>query len=142
MIEVLRIPPQTAEPFFSAAQKPWHKPGPRHRTVIGDVGWLTYWKGHDDGRLGFQFTQPDVRRIRCYAGRSCYDSLYDGEHVPVIAYRLSNGQGDEYFRRRFDLQSRRRPDAVLRSLSRQTDRYFEIVVADDGSEAANHARRW
>ena len=27
-------------------------------------------------------------------------------------------------------------DAVLRSLSRQTDRHFEIVVADDGSEAA------
>ncbi len=27
-------------------------------------------------------------------------------------------------------------DAVLRSLSRQTDRQFEVVVADDGSEAA------
>ncbi len=27
-------------------------------------------------------------------------------------------------------------DAVLRSLSRQTDRHFEVVVADDGSDAA------
>jgi hypothetical protein len=29
-------------------------------------------------------------------GRLAYDSRFNGERVPVIAYRLTNGQGDEY----------------------------------------------
>jgi hypothetical protein len=60
-----------------------------------NVGWLTYLR-HDDGDPGFSSRNPMCDESDATLGGLAYDSLFNGEHVPVIAYRLSNGQGDEY----------------------------------------------
>src|SRR5215471_20798107 len=60
-----------------------------------NVGWLMYLR-HDDGDPGFSSRNPTYNESEPMLGGLAYDGLFNGEHVPVIAYRLSNGQGDEY----------------------------------------------
>jgi hypothetical protein len=61
-----------------------------------NIGWLTYWRGHHDGDPGFSSRNPMYVESDATLRGLAYDSVFNGEHVPVIAYRLSNGQGDEY----------------------------------------------
>jgi hypothetical protein len=60
-----------------------------------NVGWLMYLR-HDDGDTGFSSRNPMFDESDAMLGGLVFDGLVGGEHVPVIAYRLSNGQGDEY----------------------------------------------
>jgi hypothetical protein len=52
-----------------------------------NVGWLTYLR-YDDGDPGFSSHNPMYDPT---LGGLAYDSRFNGEHVPVIAYRLSSG---------------------------------------------------
>lgn len=61
-----------------------------------NIGWLTYWKGYDDSDPGFTSRNPMYDESDAPQPSIAYDGLFGGEHVQVIAYRLSNGQGDEY----------------------------------------------
>jgi len=60
-----------------------------------NIGWLTYLR-HDEGDPGFSSRNPMYDESDATLGGLAYDSLFNGEHVPVIAYQLSNGQADEY----------------------------------------------
>src|SRR5258708_37555180 len=59
-----------------------------------NVGWLTYLR-HDDGDTGFSSRNPMYNESDTLGGLA-FDGLYGREHVPVITYRLSNGQEDEF----------------------------------------------
>lgn len=60
-----------------------------------NIGSLMYLR-HDGGDPGFSSRNPMYDKSDAMLGGLAYDSLFNGEHVPVIAYRLSNGQRDEY----------------------------------------------
>jgi ribosomal protein L7/L12 len=60
-----------------------------------DVGWLMYLR-HDDGDPGFSSRNPMYDETGATLGGLAHGGLFNREHVPVIAYRLSNGQEDEY----------------------------------------------
>ena len=60
-----------------------------------NVGWLMYLR-HDDGDPGYSSRNPMYDKSVAALGDPAFDGLYNGEHVPVIKYRLSNGQGDEF----------------------------------------------
>jgi hypothetical protein len=60
-----------------------------------NVGWLMYLR-HDDGDAGFSSRNPMFDKSDPMLGDLVVDGVFDGEHIPVIAYRLSNGQCDEY----------------------------------------------
>jgi hypothetical protein len=58
-----------------------------------NAGWLMY--------LSTTTAPALVRATRCSTNPALcdglvFDDLFDGEHVPVVAYRLSNGQRDQY----------------------------------------------
>jgi hypothetical protein len=57
-----------------------------------NVGWLIYPR-HDDGDPGYSSRNPMYDKSDAALGGLAFDGLYDGEHVPDIHYRLSNGQG-------------------------------------------------
>ena len=59
-----------------------------------NVGWLMYLR-HDDGDTGFSSRNPMYNESDTLGGLAI-DGRYRREHVPVIAYRLSNGQEDEF----------------------------------------------
>jgi len=50
---------------------------------------------HDDGDAGFSSRNPAFAKSDPMLRGLVFDGLFD-EHVPVIAYRLNNGQCDEY----------------------------------------------
>ena len=60
-----------------------------------NVGWLMYLR-HDEGDTGFSSRNPMFDESDVMLGGLVSVGLVGGEHVPVIAYRLSNGQGDQY----------------------------------------------
>jgi hypothetical protein len=64
-----------------------------------NIGWLMYLR-HDDGDTGFSsrnpaFYESDFAEAAIESGL-VYDGQYGPKHVPVIEYRLSNGQLDEF----------------------------------------------
>jgi ribosomal protein L7/L12 len=59
------------------------------------VGWLTYLR-HDDGDPGYSSRNPMYDKSDTTLGALAFDGLFRREHVPVIKYRLSNGQEDEF----------------------------------------------
>jgi hypothetical protein len=70
--------------------------GPRLCALMSaNVGWLMYLR-HEDGDTGFSSRNPMFDESDAMLGGLVFAGLFNGEHVPVIAYRLSNGQGDEY----------------------------------------------
>jgi len=70
--------------------------GPRLCALMNtNLGWLMYLR-HDDGDTGFSSRNPTFDKSDAMLSGLVFDGLVGGEHVPVIAYRLSNGQGDEY----------------------------------------------
>jgi hypothetical protein len=69
--------------------------GPARCSHDTNVGCLTYLR-HDDGDPGFSSRNPMYDESDATLGNLAYHGLFNGERVPVIAYRLSNGQGDEY----------------------------------------------
>lgn len=69
--------------------------GPRLGALINtNVGVLTYLR-HDEGDTGFSSRNPTYDESDTLGGLA-FDGLFEGEHVPVITYRLSNGQEDEF----------------------------------------------
>src|SRR5215467_1220134 len=60
-----------------------------------NVGWLTYLR-HDEGDPGYSSRNPMYDKSDAMLSGLVFDGLVGGEHVPVIAYRLSNGQEDEF----------------------------------------------
>jgi hypothetical protein len=60
-----------------------------------NIGWLTYLR-HNDGDPGFSSRNPTYDESDAMQSGLAFDSLFNGKHVPVIEYRLSNGQIDEY----------------------------------------------
>jgi len=59
-----------------------------------NVGWLMYLR-HDDGDTGFSSRNPMYNESDTLGGLA-FDGRYGREHVPVVTYRLSNGQEDEF----------------------------------------------
>jgi hypothetical protein len=64
-----------------------------------NIGWLMYLR-HDDGDTGFSsrnptFYESDFAEAAIESGL-VYDGEYGPKHVPVIEYRWSNGQSDEF----------------------------------------------
>jgi ribosomal protein L7/L12 len=59
-----------------------------------NVGVLTYLR-HDEGDTGFGSRNPMYDGSDTLGGLA-FDGLYRRQHVPVITYRLSNGQEDEF----------------------------------------------
>src|SRR5262249_59813017 len=60
-----------------------------------NVGWLTYLR-HDEGDPGYSSRNPMYDKSDAALGVLAFDGLFGGEHVPVVKYRLSNGQEDEF----------------------------------------------
>jgi immunity protein Imm1 of predicted polymorphic toxin system len=74
----------------------WILGGPRLCALMNtNLGWLMYLR-HDDGETGFSSRNSTFGESDAMLSGLVFDGLVGGEHVPVIAYRLSNGQGDEY----------------------------------------------
>jgi hypothetical protein len=61
----------------------------------GDVGWLMYLT-HDDGDAGFSSRNPEFESSDLASSDRIFLSRFRGALVPLIKYRLSNGQVDEY----------------------------------------------
>jgi len=61
----------------------------------GDIGWLMYLR-HDDGDTGFSSRNPAFGSSDVTPERPAFVSRFGGVLVPVIEYRLANGQMDEY----------------------------------------------
>jgi hypothetical protein len=61
----------------------------------GDLGWLMYLR-HDDGDPGFSSRNPAFETSDVAPSDRVFVSRFRGALVPVIRYRLSNGQVDEY----------------------------------------------
>jgi hypothetical protein len=60
-----------------------------------NVGWLMYLR-HNDGDPGFSSRNPMYDESDGIQSGLAFDSMFNGRHVPVINYQLSNGQLDEY----------------------------------------------
>jgi hypothetical protein len=65
--------------------------GPSLAALINtNVGWLTYWRGHDDRDPGFSSRNPMYDESDTTLGGLAYDSLYDGR--AHAGHRLSAQQ--------------------------------------------------
>lgn len=60
-----------------------------------NIGLLMYPR-HDEGDPGYSSRNPMYDKSDAALASLAFDGLLRGEHVPVIAYRLSNGQEDEF----------------------------------------------
>jgi ribosomal protein L7/L12 len=60
-----------------------------------NVGWLMYLR-HNDGDPGFSSRNPMYDESDATLGGLAFDGQFGRERVPVITYRLSNGQKDEF----------------------------------------------
>jgi len=60
-----------------------------------NVGWLMYLR-HNEGDPGFSSRNPMYDESDSIQSGLAFDSMFNGRHVPVINYQLSNGQLDEY----------------------------------------------
>jgi hypothetical protein len=61
----------------------------------GNIGWLMYLR-HDEGDTGFSSRNLAFEGSDAAPGGPAFVSRFNGKLVPVIEYRLGNGQVDEY----------------------------------------------
>jgi len=61
----------------------------------GNIGWLMYLR-HNNGDTGFSSRNPTFEDSNAAHNSLAFVSRFNGELVPVIKYRLSNGQVDQY----------------------------------------------
>jgi ribosomal protein L7/L12 len=59
------------------------------------VGWLMYLR-HNEGDTGFSSRNPMFDEFAGTLSGLAFDGRFGRERVPVITYRLSNGQEDEF----------------------------------------------
>ncbi len=60
-----------------------------------NVGWLMYLR-HNDGDPGFSSRNPMYNESDGVQSGLAFDGMFDGKHVPVINYQVSNGELSEY----------------------------------------------
>jgi hypothetical protein len=60
-----------------------------------NVGWLMYLR-HDQGDSGFSSRNPMFDESDATLSGLAFDGRFGRDRVPVITYRLSNGQKDDF----------------------------------------------
>jgi hypothetical protein len=70
--------------------------GPRLCALMNtNIGWLMYLR-HDQGDSGFSSRNPMFDESDATLSGLAFDGWFAGDRVPVITYRLSNGQKDDF----------------------------------------------